>query len=143
MADPRPLTREELSKFLPSQRAIRAFEKLFDLVPDEFTSLGDRLVILENPPTISINTDTNLSTDYYAVVVAADGLTLSLPKCSESIKGRIWTISLFVAGSVEIVTQSGDSFPTPDVLEETSLILNRRGSTIGFRCVSDNQWSFV
>jgi hypothetical protein len=143
MADPRPLTREELSKFLPNQRAIRAFEKLFDLVPDEFTSLGGRLVTLENPPTVSVDTDTDLSTDFYAVVAAADGLTLSLPKCSEEIKGRIWTVSLFVAGSVEIIARSGDSFPTPDVLEETSLILNRRGSTIGFRCVSNNQWSFV
>lgn len=33
MADPRPLTRNELAEFLPSQRAIRAFEKLFDLIP--------------------------------------------------------------------------------------------------------------
>lgn len=44
MADPRPLTRKELAEFLPSQRAIRAFEKLFDLVPLE---LEDVLVIAE------------------------------------------------------------------------------------------------
>ena len=35
MADPRPITREDLAKFLPNQRAIRAFEKLFDLIPSE------------------------------------------------------------------------------------------------------------
>jgi len=35
MADPRPLTREELAMFLPNLRAIRAFEKLFDLIPSE------------------------------------------------------------------------------------------------------------
>lgn len=39
--DPRPLTRKELAEFLPSQRAIRAFEKLFDLVPQEFDSQVD------------------------------------------------------------------------------------------------------
>lgn len=33
--DPKPLTRKELAEFLPSQRAIRAFEKLFDLIPSE------------------------------------------------------------------------------------------------------------
>lgn len=33
MADPRPLTRNDLAEFLPSQRAIRAFEKLFELIP--------------------------------------------------------------------------------------------------------------
>lgn len=44
MADPRPLTRDELAKFLPNQRAIRAFEKLFDLIPPE---LEDILIIAE------------------------------------------------------------------------------------------------
>ena len=39
MADPRPITREELARFLPSQRAIRAFEKLFDLIPSDLESL--------------------------------------------------------------------------------------------------------
>lgn len=37
--DPRPLTREELAKFLPNQRAIRAFEKLFDLIPPDLIEL--------------------------------------------------------------------------------------------------------
>jgi hypothetical protein len=37
--DPRPLTRRELSEFLPSQRAIRAFEKLFDLIPSDLIEL--------------------------------------------------------------------------------------------------------
>lgn len=35
MSDPKPLTRKELSEFLPDQRSIRAFEKLFQIVPDE------------------------------------------------------------------------------------------------------------
>lgn len=39
MADPRPLTRQELAQFLPNKRAIRAFEKLFDLIPPELEEL--------------------------------------------------------------------------------------------------------
>lgn len=39
MANPRPLTRAELAKFLPDQRAIRAFEQLFDLIPDDLLTL--------------------------------------------------------------------------------------------------------
>ena len=39
MADPRPLTREDLAKFLPDQRSIRAFEKLFSLIPDDLSTL--------------------------------------------------------------------------------------------------------
>lgn len=41
MADilnPRSPTREELARFLPNQRAIRAFEELFKLVPSEFNN---------------------------------------------------------------------------------------------------------
>lgn len=43
MADPRPLTRDELAMFLPNQRAIRAFEKLFDLIPSELLSIDIRI----------------------------------------------------------------------------------------------------
>jgi hypothetical protein len=32
--DPSQLTRQELAQFLPSQRAIRAFEKIFDIIPN-------------------------------------------------------------------------------------------------------------
>jgi len=37
--DPKPLTRKELASFLPNQRAIRAFEKLFELVPGEIITV--------------------------------------------------------------------------------------------------------
>ena len=39
MANPRPLNRSELAKFLPDQRAIRAFEQLFDLIPEDLLAL--------------------------------------------------------------------------------------------------------
>lgn len=43
--DIRPLTRRELQEFLPSQRAVRAFENLFSLVP---TDLEELLIISES-----------------------------------------------------------------------------------------------
>lgn len=52
MADPRPLTRNELAQFLPSQRAIRAFERLFELVPDDLTQI---LVIAEEALSAAAN----------------------------------------------------------------------------------------
>lgn len=39
MSDPKPLIRASLAKFLPDQRAIRAFEKLFDLIPSDLENL--------------------------------------------------------------------------------------------------------
>jgi hypothetical protein len=38
MNDPRRLLRSELAEFLPSQRAIRAFEQLFDIVPSSINA---------------------------------------------------------------------------------------------------------
>ena len=35
MTNPKALTRKELSRFLPDQRSIRAFEQLFELIPSE------------------------------------------------------------------------------------------------------------
>lgn len=52
MTYPRPLTRAELAKFLPDQRAIRAFEKLFDLTPSDLEELS-RLVEESNTSAIA------------------------------------------------------------------------------------------
>ncbi len=41
--DPRPLTRNELSEFLPNQRAIKAFEKLFDLIPSSINNIESEI----------------------------------------------------------------------------------------------------
>lgn len=45
MADPRSPTRSDLAKFLPDQRTIRAFEKLFELVPDDLTALIEEAML--------------------------------------------------------------------------------------------------
>lgn len=45
--DPRPPTREDLAKFLPNKRTIRAFEKLFELVPNEIISIQEKIEIVE------------------------------------------------------------------------------------------------
>lgn len=45
MADPRAPTRADLAKFLPDQRTIRAFEKLFELIPDDYNGLIEDALI--------------------------------------------------------------------------------------------------
>lgn len=41
--DPRPVLRQELSRIFKNQRVIRAFEKIFDLVPPEFINQQDQI----------------------------------------------------------------------------------------------------
>lgn len=45
MADPRAPTRADLAKFLPDQRTIRAFEKLFELIPDDYSKLIEDAIV--------------------------------------------------------------------------------------------------
>jgi hypothetical protein len=45
--DPRPLTRDDLAKFLPNQRAIRAFEKLFSLIPSSLSTNEIAITLVE------------------------------------------------------------------------------------------------
>ena len=51
MSEPKPLTRKELAEFLPSQRAIRAFEKSFEIIPQSI----DDSVLLSSSATPQIN----------------------------------------------------------------------------------------
>lgn len=44
ITNPLKLTRNELAKFLPSQRAIRAFEQLFDVIPADLNDTNARLL---------------------------------------------------------------------------------------------------
>lgn len=55
MADPRPLTRQELSKFLPDQRSIRAFEKLFQLIPNDLLSLLSSIETVRNEAGLALS----------------------------------------------------------------------------------------
>lgn len=51
--DPKAPTRQDLAKFLPDQRAIRAFEQLFALVPSQFNLTEEQI--------IEINTALNIA----------------------------------------------------------------------------------
>lgn len=140
--DPRAPTRKELSKFLPDQRSVKAFEKLFDLIPKQINNINDEIGDLQNPPTVLVSTNYNISTDALIVVVQSSGITLYLPKCAADLIGAVWYISFPITGSVTIETNPGDYIATPDNPAETSIVLNRRGSVIGLRCISTNEWIF-
>lgn len=55
MADPRSPTRADLAKFLPDQRTIRAFEKLFELIPDEYAALIEQAMLEAGSAAASAN----------------------------------------------------------------------------------------
>lgn len=41
--DPRPVLRQELARVFKNQRVVRAFEKIFDLIPPEFINQQEQI----------------------------------------------------------------------------------------------------
>jgi hypothetical protein len=153
MSNNNHLSRQELAKFLPDHRSIIHFENLqkdtdsleirITTAETNITDLQNRVADLENPGVILVAVNYQMTVDFPAVVATVTGLTVTLPKASAAILGRIWTTTLAAVGQVTIVTTLGDTFPTPATDVETTVILNRRGSTVDLRCTSANTWSFV
>lgn len=56
MADPKPLTRDQLAKFLPSHESVRAFEKLFQMVGETLPEGIETLIRLSQEASIDANT---------------------------------------------------------------------------------------
>lgn len=99
-----------------------------------------RVAALENPAVVAPVVDYQATTAAYIIVMRATGKTVTLPLCDSSLIGREWSVTLGVLGSVTIQTSAGNSFPTPTNAAETVAIINTRGSTVRFRCVSPTEW---
>jgi hypothetical protein len=68
--DPRPLTRKELALFLPSERAIRAFERLFDLIPIDLNEFTDYLEEIKTQP-VNVSADYDIQNGNFIILVDA------------------------------------------------------------------------
>ncbi len=73
MTGPFKITRNELAQFLPSQRAIRAFEQLFDLIP---SSLDSNTTLIEEASINAQNADSRAQEAVSAIVRLADAVEL-------------------------------------------------------------------
>jgi len=73
MNGPNKITRNELAQFLPSQRAIRAFEQLFDLIP---SSLDSNTVLIEEASINAQNADSKAVQALSAIDRLADAVEL-------------------------------------------------------------------
>jgi hypothetical protein len=73
MDGPNRLLRSELAKFLPSQRAIRAFEQLFDIVPSEINSNS---TLIEETSINAQNADSRAQQAVSAIARLADAVEL-------------------------------------------------------------------
>jgi len=139
-------TRQQLAKFIDDNRTIKAFEDLQTNTSDlqtQITDLDVRVSDLENPGAVTITSNYQMTDAGKAVYINASGITVTLPQATAARVGVIWTITMGIAGTATLVCTAGDSFPTPDVLAETTVLFDTRGTTLDFRCVSTNKWVIV
>jgi hypothetical protein len=101
---PYKITRNELAQFLPSQRAIRAFEQLFELIP---SSLNDSATLIEEVSTNAQNADSKAVQALSAISRLADAVEL-LALAPSEIPGRS---DLDIAPPVTVVSQQPDILP--------------------------------
>ena len=140
------LSRAQLAEFLRDHDQIKQFEELFsqtNSTADTVELLVDQVALLENPPGIAIAVNHQADTDAYWIVATVTGLTVTLPKCTSAILGRTWDVTLAAVGDVTIETFAGDTVATPANPAETTIVLDRRGSTVSMRCISTSAWSFA
>lgn len=101
---PYKITRNELAQFLPSQRAIRAFEQLFDLIP---SSINDNITVIEEVSVNAQNADSKAVQALSAIDRLANAVELlalapnSIPAFPEA----------DIAPPVTVVSQQPDILP--------------------------------
>lgn len=115
MADPIRPTRQELAEFLPNQRAIRAFEKVFDLIPGDLITLAEG--VEDNANAISsldfdvIEATTSVSTEGNQVIICnnTSDITVTLNASPASLERvtvkAISTGKVTVSGSIDGTTE--------------------------------------
>lgn len=73
---PYKIPRAELAQFLPSPRAIRAFEQLFDIVPEDINTINAEIVALGIAVTaVDVKATTAIGKADTAQSTATDALT--------------------------------------------------------------------
>jgi hypothetical protein len=99
--DPRPLTRKELRSFLPSDRAVRAFERIFDLIPPEFNDINNYLDEIKIQP-VNVSADYEILNGNYLILVDASAgpVTVTLPDVETAFS--IYNESYFTFGIAKI-----------------------------------------
>jgi hypothetical protein len=100
---PYKITRNELAEFLPSQRAIRAFEQLFALIP---SSLNDSAAIVEEISVNAQNADSKAVQALSAITRLADAVELLA----------------LAPRSVEVSTVSDIAPPTTQIVAQTDIL---------------------
>lgn len=124
--DPRPINRSELARFLPSDRAIRAIEQIFNYVPDIINQLvgfaGDSKIQV-----LTVTADYTVTAGTFIIMVDASAgpVAITLPDATTEISdyyNAFFTIGIgkidTSSNAVTVVPQAGQT-----IVGETSFDL--------------------
>ena len=112
-------------------------------VPGEYYHLTvDQIADLDRQESVLfVNANTQL-TEVYRNLVVTIASTMTLPKASTNLIGKVWSVANASSGSVTVACTSGDTVLVPST-DDTSILITQKGTVIEFRCVSTNLWTFT
>lgn len=122
MADPKSLTRADLALFLPNNRAIRAFEELFDLIPDELFE------ILRQARNAEINAGTALTASRSALQAANDA---DLSRKGFVVVSRLRDLPKAISGAINLRDEYTYFFANRIDLEGLRLVGGQNTTILG------------
>jgi len=107
MTDPKPLTRKELAEFLPNQRAIRAFEELFEVVPSDLETLLAQIDDVDNTSESALSSAASAFSFAKSLDLRPKGLVFvsklaDLPKPQAGVINLLARYTYYFTGTVDL-----------------------------------------
>ncbi len=99
--------------------------------------------IVADNSVITQATNTTMTTSYGTYVATASGITLTLPVCDMNTIGRVWVVNQSVDGTVLVQRNGTDVIITPNSTIDTDVLLDTKGTSVAFKCISTSQWILV
>ena len=90
---------------------------------------------------LMVSVNTQMSYQNRTLMATASGITLTLPKASQSNIGEEWTIILGANGYVDISASGADTINLPT--SDTTIRIDNKGASVTLRMVSSTAWGIV
>lgn len=92
---------------------------------------------------LSVAVSTAMDDSYGTYIVTATGQTMTLPAASTARIGKPWNVVFATTGTCTVQADGTDTMPLPSSAAETSVVMNKRGMSLGFICKTATTWAII
>lgn len=128
--DPRPVLRQELARVFKNQRVIRAFEKIFDLIPPEFINQQIQLDALNLVAELSNSQSNEATAAVTRLAAAIEQLAMAPPDIATPLPDEL-TPRLELADIKATTVEAALTDSTTNVIASSVALANAAGAAAG------------